>query len=63
MVFDNIFFLGSYGPSSNYRSQQPNMQVPNDLVLKLMEAQQVINVEKQLFSYLISTILRYNNGR
>lgn len=38
-----IFILGPYGPSNNYRSQQPNMQVPNDLVLKLMEAQQVIN--------------------
>ncbi|XP_050442719.1 eukaryotic translation initiation factor 4E transporter-like isoform X2 [Adelges cooleyi] len=29
-----------YGPSNNYRPQQPNMQVPNELVMKLMEAQQ-----------------------
>lgn len=34
-------FLGPYGPTNNYRNQQPNMQVPNDLVMKLMEAQQV----------------------
>jgi len=33
--------LGPYGHSNNYRGQQPNMQVPNDLVMKLMEAQQV----------------------
>lgn len=39
-MFDN-FFVGPYGPSNNYRTQ-PNMQVPNDLVMKLMEAQQVI---------------------
>lgn len=38
--FCNVF-EGSYGPSNNYRSQPPNMQVPNDLVMKLMEAQQV----------------------
>ncbi|XP_016659667.1 eukaryotic translation initiation factor 4E transporter isoform X2 [Acyrthosiphon pisum] len=32
---------GQYGSSNNYRSQQPSMQVPNDLVMKLMEAQQI----------------------
>lgn len=41
MLLD-IIFVGPYGPSNNYRNQQPNnMQVPNDLVMKLMEAQQV----------------------
>lgn len=37
----NTIFVGPYGSSNNYRSQQTNMQVPNDLVMKLMEAQQV----------------------
>lgn len=39
MEFDNV---GPYVPN-NYRNQQPNMQVPNDFVMKLMEAQQVKN--------------------
>ncbi|XP_015363733.1 PREDICTED: eukaryotic translation initiation factor 4E transporter-like [Diuraphis noxia] len=44
---------GQYGSSNNYRSQQPNMQVPNDLVMKLMEAQQScenISISKQIES-------------
>jgi len=44
-------FIGQYGSSNNYRSQQPNMQVPNDLVMKLMEAQQVNNHEIKYFIY------------
>lgn len=38
-MFINI--IGPYGPPNNYRNQPPNMQVPNDIVMKLMEAQQV----------------------
>lgn len=34
--------LGSYGSSNNFRSQQSNLQVTTDLVMKLIEAQQVI---------------------
>lgn len=50
MLLD-IIFVGPYGPSNNFRSQPPNnMQVPNDLVMKLMEAQQV-NSNASTFIY------------
>lgn len=50
MEFDNTF-IGQYGPPNNYRNQQPNMQVPNDFVMKLMEAQQVKNYTNTLYYY------------
>lgn len=48
-IFDNNF-IGPYGSSNNYHNQQPNMQVPNDLIMKLMEAQQVNGMMECYFS-------------
>ncbi|XP_050521853.1 eukaryotic translation initiation factor 4E transporter-like isoform X2 [Daktulosphaira vitifoliae] len=41
---------GQFSSSNSYRSQQSNMQVPNELVMKLMEAQQIQKQQENILA-------------